>query len=623
MPLKFTNIKEENTMDEKLNAGDISSEEMDALTQGAIEAARNKGNAVIANPGVIDEAKATLAPKENTAVDAVGDGMKRLPTLEEISSIDRSQMEKTETEVLHEDVKVGEPDYSYKPNSPIDDTITDPFMAKMIADENARTKAKEDAKLAEEKAKEQAALAKQKEAEEAYEGNGIVVTKATQSGEAQQQIENMSPDSVGSLTKYMEEMEDSMTSSTELRQHIATYNENLAPIPDHKNNVNEAETAREANLRRMEEELDANEKEAARAKEATIIIDKVENKNALGLTDDEHAKLKEVKVINLKEVKEVNIGQIKKQRDQKPDVRTALKRKNNSFREIMVILPVSGYVATFTGCSTYEIMTLQQEEDSIQDTEIKWGLVFEKMVSNDLGIKTLDQFMTSTAPEDFNVCIWAITRATFNNNDVIELNCANPSCTLQDGSPYSFEWKYEISDLIRPEFISDRTNASMNRIVEARTREEAVKAFRASPLNEIFSFRLPESEFIVEITTRNAREFIDKTLTSLASPDLKPHYRQAAALAASVNEITIPTGENSGYTYDEPDEVTEIIYNLTASDLIVLTQKVKEYTEDIGFKFGFSNVSCPRCRNHRKFVEMNVPTILFYLNARAVTTKVE
>lgn len=602
---------------ENLGTEAVSPEQMEKIAQSAVEASQSNG--AIANAHIIDDVKVSTTIQQEEKASAVGDGTNRLPTLEQIKDIDRTKMEKTDTEVLHEDVQVKGPDYSYKPTGRPDDTIKDPVMAEMIAKEVELEQRKE----AEMKAKEEEDRRKreeeQRKAEESYSGSGIVVTQQ-RVGDQQRLPDGLNPDQMESLEKYMSGMEESMVSSTAIRQQMAEVNPNLAPLPDQE--AVEA-NSREANLRQIKEQTREREVEAHRTKEAMIIIDKVENRNQLGLTQEEHEKLKEVRTIKLNEVKTVDLKAIKKVRDKKPDVRTALTRKNNSFRNITVILPISGYTATFTGCSTYEIMTLQQEEDAIQDTEIKWRLVYEKMISNDLGIESFEQFLSSTAAEDFDVCIWAITRGTFDDEDVIELNCSNPDCKKQNGERYSYEWKYRVSELLRPELISERTNQIMSLIVDAKTQDEAIDAFRQSPLNSVIGIELPESRYIAEISIRNVREFIDKTLTSLASENLQPHYRQAAALAAGVNEISVPLADGRYATYDDPADIAEIIYNLASEDLLILTHKIKEHSEDIGFSFGFYDVVCPKCRHHRKFLPMDVSTILFYRNALSVTTTVE
>lgn len=603
---------------ENLGSEAVTPEQMDKIAQSAMEASQAQTTGAIANAHVIEQAKESATLQQEEKASAVGDGTNRLPTLEEIQNIDRTQMEKTDTEVLHENVEVKGPDYNYKPTGRPDDTIKDPLMAEMIAKEVADEQRKEAERKAKEEAERRRLEEQQRKAEEEYEGRGIVVTQ--QQADAQQRLpEGMNPDQMESLQKYMDGMEESMVASTSIRQEMSKHNPNLAPPLEEEGQDN----SREANLRQIQEQSREREVEAQRTKEAMIIIDKIEDRNQLGLTPEEHDKLKEVRTIKLNEVKTVDLKSIKKVRDKKPDVRTALTRKNNSFRNITVILPISGYTATFTGCSTYEIMTLQQEEDAIQDTEIKWRLVYEKMISNDLGITTFEQFLSSTAAEDFDTCIWAITRGTFDDEDVIELNCSNPECKKQNGERYSYEWKYRVSELLRPELISERTNQIMSMIVDAKTQDEAIEAFRQSPLNSLLGIVLPESEYVVEISIRNVREFIDKTLTSLASENLQPHYRQAAALAAGVNEISVPLGDGRYATYDDPADIAEIIYNLASDDLLILTHKIKEHSEDVGFSFGFYDVVCPKCRHHRKFLPMDVSTILFYRNALSVTTNVE
>lgn len=70
--------------------------------------------------------------------------------------------------------------------------------------------------------------------------------------------------------------------------------------------------------------------------------------------------------------------------------------------QITIKLPNSGYTATFTKYTVDDFMTLRS------DTRMVWELIYEKMISNNAGIKTFDQFLDYTSANDFNACIEAI-----------------------------------------------------------------------------------------------------------------------------------------------------------------------------------------------------------------------
>ncbi len=586
----------------------LSAEEMAALANAAASA---KTSNTPIDTTVINQVKEnfdkSVKPEEKMTTAA---GEPRLPTLDqlsEIKNIDRSELEHTGTEVLHENVKPATSiDKDYVPPTPIQDTVMPEFekieQAKIEAENkiNNTDKDKPD-----------------------YQGPGVVVENK-QKQPADLAMAMLPPETQDDLAKYMENMEQDMVEGKAIRDMMAEVNPNLAHPEDQRVAV-DGESQQEAGrkLRATEEPKEVQER---RAKEAMVIINKFEG-TELGFTEEEQAKIEEAKVIRINEIKTVDLKTIKKRRDKKPEIRQALKKKGNTMRTTQVILPASGFTAEMLGCSPYEIMTLQQDEDPITDNELRWNLVWSKVKSTSINIKSFEEFYNKVAADDFEVLIWGILRSTFEDQDTISLNCVNESCKKQDGSPYSYDYKYAVSALLRPEYITEEMNESMKRIVNARTMDDAIEAHNLAPVNSVDVFQLPESGYIFELGIRSANDFVNKSLTSLASENLEPQYRQSAILATSVNEILIPEDANDPdtayYSYDTPEEIMEVIYNLGVNDLLLLSRKAADINNDVSFKFGFTDLVCPKCGNHTEFQPMDISTILFYRNALAMNVNVE
>lgn len=71
-------------------------------------------------------------------------------------------------------------------------------------------------------------------------------------------------------------------------------------------------------------------------------------------------------------------------------------------KEVTIKLPNSGYTATFNKYTIDDFMTLRSNNKMV------WQMIYEKMISNDAGIKTFDQFLDQTSANDFNICVEAI-----------------------------------------------------------------------------------------------------------------------------------------------------------------------------------------------------------------------
>lgn len=559
----------------------LTSEEMDVLAQQVIPK-MVAGENVITQP---EQPNLTAAlDTESEKVQANPDPV-RLPTMGDIQNVDREQLVHTNTQVLYDGVKVGEPDYNYKPDAPPVENITESVSA------------------------------------------GLVIEKK-QEKEEPKHMPGVSPATQENLTKYLTGMETDMRDGTEVRSVLQELNPNLTPTPEqaerlYQNQADSIASATEGTPLETEDGSNSVSDRARRHAEAIIIIDKIEAKN-LQFTDEEREKLEKVDVIRLNEVRTVDIKTIRRKRERRTDVHSALMRNGNSMTATNILLPASGYYAEMLGCAPYEIMTLQSEDDPLTDNQVKWSLIYEKIKSSSVKFNSFDEFMKETAVADYETFVWGILRSTFEDKDKISINCTNPKCRDKSGNPTSHEIDYSVVNLLRAEELNDRLRESIGRVANSRTVEEAIGAHNHAPVNDILSIELPKSKYIAEIAIGTVNDFLNRTLDHLSSDDLEPQYRQAALLATAVREIGIPDHTSNEYDfYDDPSELTEIIFRLNSKDLVILANKVSEHTSDISFKYGFVDLECPKCRQKTEYQPMDVASILFYRNALSMNVNVE
>lgn len=555
----------------------LSKEEMDALAQAVIPkmAAGEKSDDIIAHP---EQPNLTAAIDTSDQKVQANPEPVRLPTMKDIQNIDREQLVHTGSETLYENIKVGEPDYNYKkPEGSPDGLII----------ENKPTTQKMEPKP------------------------GLSI--ATQE----------------SLDKYLSNMEEDMRDGTELRATLQDINPNLQPTPEQYSRLQEKDGESVVATPQTETPLHSENGEmsdrARRHAEAIVIIDKIESKN-LQFTAEERKKLETAEVIRLNEVRTVDIKTIRRKRERRTDVHNALQRNGNTMTSTNILLPASGYYAEMLGCAPYEIMTLQSDDDPLTDNQIKWSLIYEKMKWSSVKFNSFEDFMKATAVADYETFVWGILRSTFEDKDKISINCTNPKCVDKAGNPTQYEIDYSVVGLLRAEELNERLKQSIARVANARTVEEATEAHNLAPVNDILSIELPSSKYIVEIAIGTVDEFLNSTLDHLASDDLEPQQRQAALLATAVREIGIPdyTGAQVEYDfYDDPSDLTEIIFRLNSKDLVILANKVSEHTGDVSFKYGFIDLQCPKCRQKTEYQPMDVASILFYRNALSMNVNVE
>lgn len=584
----------------------LSQEEMDLLAQQVIPATQKS---TVVNTDVITAQAIKL--EDVTKISANPETV-RLPDTTLLTDTRDSDGPATEpatddrklinSEVLHEEVKVGEPDYSYKPKAPIDDSVTPEFQT--FLEKKEATEASAPAQ--------EAVTSTQSEPPT----SGLIIENKKEES-VSDPIAGMSRDSQNNLEDYLANMESDMSQTKDMRDTFSQFNPNLAPI-EGQNELIKEDTHSGELLTQKEQKSDRE----TRAKEAIVIIDKLEAHN-LKFTEEERAKLEKADVIKLKEVKTVDLKTTKKRRGRKDGINVALMRKGNTIRTTNILAPASGYYAEMGGCSPYEIMTLQNEEDPITDNQVKWKLIYDKINSNSIGFKTYEEFMEVTAVADYESFIWGILRSTFEDVDKISLNCQNPECLDSKKNRTSFEFSYSILGLLRAEEIDEKLNGQISRVVDAKTLDAAKEAHNLAPVNDILAIQLNDSGAIFEICINSVNGFINNTLESLSDEDLEPHKRQAAVLATTVREVGILAADGEHDWYDGQADITDAIYHLSANDLVVLANKVQEHTGNVSFKFGFIDVTCPKCKHYTEFQPMEVDTILFYQNALSMNVSVE
>ncbi|MNW58279.1 hypothetical protein D3C74_361340 [compost metagenome] len=93
---------------------------------------------------------------------------------------------------------------------------------------------------------------------------------------------------------------------------------------------------------------------------------------------------------------------------------------------------------------------------------------------------------------------------------------------------------------------------------------------------------------------------------------------QAALLSLTVKKAYIPDLESADpedpdyFDFDDRVEIAEIVYSLSTKDLKILADQNDKLLTDATFTFGLTNVHCPHCHKHDKFIETSIEELLFY-----------
>ena len=451
-----------------------------------------------------------------------------------------------------------------------------------------------------------------------YDGPGLVIQKK----EPQEEVNpldftKMNYDSKQAVNKYLEDMDK------EIEEYEEDFGEYMEEYLEKKEKAEKNENTDKKDNDDDDEEDDMVDKDADprefmdKYNEAIVVIDKTGMGSVIDFTDEEREKLEKVKKIKLEEVETVELKQIKTKRAKKGRAKKIINKVNKT-RHTPVVLPISGFTVTMSGCSTYELLTLITDEGNpVELQRSKWSLIHSKIVDTSIGKLSFDDFLNNVAQMEYDVLVYGILCASYPEKDKFPLKC--PKCGT------SFEHEYDIRSLLRAEKMSDKLMDAVAHVVDCSVREEDAKeCHENSLLNQDLVIKLPQSGYIFRLGVQTAHDFIENSVDAIDRLDQK--YAQSAIIASAVRSIFIEDPDDGEYfEIDDTEDVIETIFSLQNTDLVVLGKKITELVDDMSFEFGLMNIDCPdrKCKQHTNSIPIEIDTILFHKYRQVMNTNIE
>ncbi|MDD3172174.1 MAG: hypothetical protein PHF63_00645 [Herbinix sp.] len=431
---------------------------------------------------------------------------------------------------------------------------------------------------------------------ENYEGPGIVVNK----DEVDADLKNKQPmvvtgvvkDSQDNFSKTLQGINDEIAEEKRLAEELLRKKEEMA------------------HLVKDEEEVD---ERTEKINEVIVLLDK-QGIGSVIFDDQEKEKLKKSKVIHIKEVENVNLD-IKVKKGRPSGGISSILKRNVSFNNTSIVLPNSGYTAVIKGCSPFEITALRSGENVVDMMTNKWSLIHSKIVSTSIGDMDYDTFLKNTSYFDDSVFIYGILCATFPDVDSLDITC--PACKK------SIDFPYAVKGLLRAERMNDKTVDIITNIIDnSFILEDAKRVHEESEVCTATRIRLPDSNMIVDMRSKNVYEFINSTLTDVVQRKGE-RYSHAIMLSSTVSKIFIEDlNDGMYYEIDSTLDIIDILYQLSNRDIIALSSYADKIGT-IGFEFGISDVECPHCHKKEDYRSIDIERLLFIENQRAMEVTVE
>ena len=174
--------------------------------------------------------------------------------------------------------------------------------------------------------------------------------------------------------------------------------------------------------------------------------------------------------------------------------------------------------------------------------------------------------------------------------------------------------------------MSDELRGRVKEISEASHFSESAKACQENAqVNQLHRFKLPQSEFIVDLQIQSAYNFLYRSIKELyENENLEDKYKQLSILSTAIAAVYIEDPEDGKYIeFDSPKDIVEVIYSLQDVDIRILNKKIQEMMEGKTIEFGLMDMTCPHCRDYTESEKVKIDQALFLKYQTSLTTEVE
>lgn len=379
---------------------------------------------------------------------------------------------------------------------------------------------------------------------------------------------------------------------------------------------------KEEEAKRKEEEPEDDTFNEEKYNKAIVVIDKA-GMGLTNFTDEERAKMERVSKIEVHEIENINLEALNVRKTPASSIDKVLKQKKLAGSTSNVVAVASGYTAVMGKCSLFELANLYLDTENIVESQLaKWSFVYSKIVDSSIEFKDFDDFTKKTAVVDYNNFIYGILAASYPDEDEVQLTCPSSKCpgkkTTVGGVTKvikDYPYRYNPHGLIRAERMSEALLKKFTNVIDnSYNKEDAKKVHEESEVNTIKRYKLPGSEYIIDMAIESVNDFIynaAKVVDELDEMDEK--YRQSLLTSTTIRALYIPDGEGGYYKFENKLDIAKAIYELDEpADVKALLKISGSIGQDLAIDYGFANVECPYCHHNTPYVPVMPDDVLFH-----------
>ena len=383
-------------------------------------------------------------------------------------------------------------------------------------------------------------------------------------------------------------------------------------IKDEKKEIEQAKAAAEEEAQEILQE--SIPQKPVEEKPAEIVINKEQNVDDLGLTEEEHKKLERAKRIKLVLVEDKELANIVIERPPEEHKADYIRFVEGSISNYSVPLPMFGDFVTFKGAQILQILNAVNFEDArlheVLSTQAQ--LIYDKLIGGSLirkydengkTVMTYNEFVNKFPYPDVDLAIYAIACASSGEETTASLRC--------NMCKHEWEHKFNIKKLLNTDSMAETYKDRTEMILAHKGDADKLKLIHDAN-NKVYRYKSPFTNNIYDLSYPTIARAID-VLKRIDEENQAEIYMSIVLLFLS--RILIYNNNSDKYievSANEPDLLAQTARNLANEDTIMLANQIqKDMTYQVQFKLPGA---CPSCGNA---IDMNVSIQnLIFLMAR-------
>ena len=342
----------------------------------------------------------------------------------------------------------------------------------------------------------------------------------------------------------------------------------------------------------------------------TVIIDKSQDPNGLGLTREEHEKLEKVKKIRLVLMEDAELANIELEHPDEQHKADYIKSIEGTVSKYSVPLPMLGDFASFKGAQIVQMINVVNYDDAKIDENIntKASLIFDKLIGgsilrryNESGMQVMNytEFTNKFPYQDIDLALFGILCASSMEESTTSLTCE--SCA------HTWTHRYNLKSLLRMDGMPDYYKQRTEEILANKSNDVALKKLYEAR-RKVLRYRSPFTNNIYDLSYPSVARAIN-LLKRVDENDPVMAYNSAIALY--INQVLIYNGKSGKYipvTSEETDLLLTTMQNLINEDMTMLANKIRE---ELFYSAQFVlEVQCPSCQRKSR-QELSIDNLIF------------